>query len=101
MSKKRDNLGPNSKGRFIKIRGLIIPVGWDDGGAVTGIVVSAFNEQEYLISGEARGEELLAFLRSEVEVHGVLVVEGDHQKINVMDYRLISGSDKGKDRRTF
>jgi hypothetical protein len=101
MSKRKENRGPNSKGRFIKIRGLIIPVRWDERGTVTGIAVSAFNEKEYVVSGEARGEELLAFLRLEVEVHGVLVEEGNHQEIKVMDYRLISGFDKDEDRRRF
>ena len=59
--------------------GLIIPVEWDDKGHISAIALSTYDEEEYLISNNEKFEELIGFLRQEVEVTG-----------------NISGSDKKK-----
>ncbi|UCG11433.1 MAG: hypothetical protein JSU72_12895 [Deltaproteobacteria bacterium] len=52
------------------IRGLIIPVDWNDRRNIIGTAVSTNLEGEYLIDQNARGEELIAFLRQKVKVTG-------------------------------
>ena len=72
----------------ITIRGLIIPADWDEKGTVTAVALSAFDETEYLISAEGKGEELLNYLRKEVEVDGILSKEKDGRIIKIERYTL-------------
>jgi hypothetical protein len=73
-----------------KIRGIIIPVEWDDDGNVISTTIHTDNEEEYLIDQNKKGEELLAFIHHKVEVTGKLR-EGAYGNaiINVRRYRLI------------
>ena len=50
----------------ITIRGLLVPVDWDEKGNITETAVSTYFEEEYLIERNARGEALLPFLRQKV-----------------------------------
>ena len=54
------------------IRGIVIPVDWDDEGNALAAAISSPDEQEYLIKQDAKGKKLLGFIRQEIEVSGVL-----------------------------
>ncbi|MBK5099933.1 MAG: hypothetical protein JJE15_02935 [Desulfobacteraceae bacterium] len=73
-----------------KIRGIIIPVEWDDDGNVISTTIHTDNEEEYLIDQNKKGEELLGFIHHKVEVTGKLR-EGAYGNaiMNVRRYRLI------------
>jgi len=62
------------------IRGVIIPMDWDEHGNVVRIAISSNDEKEYLVGKGGKGNELLSFIRKEVEVGGV-VKEEDHRKV--------------------
>ena len=63
------------------IRGLVIPVDWDEKGNVTATAISTQLEEEYLVEQNAWGEALLAFLRQRVKVSGSVAVKDDGKKI--------------------
>jgi len=72
------------------VRGLVIPVDWDDKGNVTATAISTHLEEEYLVEQNAWGEALLAFLRQRVKVSGSLVLKEDGKKvISVKKYEVL------------
>ena len=72
------------------VRGLVIPVDWDDKGNVTATAISTHLEEEYLVDQNAWGEALLAFLRQRVKVSGSVVLqEGGKKVITVKNYEVL------------
>jgi len=72
------------------IRGLVIPVDWDDKGNVTATAISTHLEEEYLVDQDAWGEALLAFLRQRVKVSGSVALKKDGKKvITVKKYEVL------------
>ena len=63
------------------VRGLVIPVDWDEKGNVTATAISTQLEEEYLVEQNAWREALLAFLRQRVKVSGSVAVKDDGKKI--------------------
>jgi hypothetical protein len=76
------------------VRGIVIPVDWDDEGNVLAAAISSPDEQEYLIKQDAKGKELVRLMRQEIEVSGVVRkgIKGCNT-VTVKDYRLKTGSD--------
>lgn len=63
--------------RLITIKGIVIPVDWDEKGNATAVAISTHTEEEYLVSNDSKGKELLKFVRDRVEVTGpVMEVAG-------------------------
>ncbi|MBU2552011.1 MAG: hypothetical protein KKB20_26610 [Proteobacteria bacterium] len=58
------------KGKSARVQGLVIPAQWDDKGNVVGVVVAAYDEQEYLVEGAPKADELLCLVQREVEIVG-------------------------------
>ena len=78
----------NEEERLARIAGVIIPADWDPQGNVTGVSISAFDEQEYLVKEQVKGAELLQHVRKHAEVVGWVEVEQGKKKITVKNYRL-------------
>ena len=78
----------NDEDRLATIAGVIIPANWDRQGNVTGVSISAFDEQEYLVQKQVKGAELLLHLCKDAEVVGWVEVEKGKKKITVKHYRL-------------
>jgi len=74
--------------KMIRIRGIVIPVEWDEEGNVVSVAVSAHDEDEYLIDGQGRGEEFKALMRREVEIRGELREERKKKIVTVKEYNL-------------
>ena len=72
----------------LTIKGIVIPVDWDEKGKVVAAAISTHNEDEYLIDNDYKGEELLHFVREEVEVSGVAKEKKDKKIITVQKYIL-------------
>ena len=72
------------------LRGLILPVDWDERGNITSIAVSTNSEEEYLIDENPLADELLVFTRLKVKVRGS-VREGENGKkvITVEKYEVM------------
>ena len=74
----------------ITIRGLLVPVDWDERGNITETAVSTYFEEEYLIERNARGEALLPFLREKVKVVGLVRVDERGKKVlRVEEFEVI------------
>ena len=72
------------------IRGLIIPVDWDNRGNVISTIVSTNFEEEYWIDQNPWADELLAYLRQRVKVRGYVRQEEDGRKIiTVEGYEIL------------
>jgi len=71
-----------------KISGVIIPADWDQDGKVIGVAISTYDEDEYRVEEQVRGQELLQHVRKGVEVVGWAGVEKGKKKITVKSYRL-------------
>ena len=77
-------------GSFTTLRGLVIPVDWDDKGNVTATAISTHLEEEYLVDQDAWGEALLAFLRQRVKVSGSIAIKKNGKKvITVKKYEVL------------
>ncbi len=75
---------------IITIRGLVIPVDWDDRGNVTATAISTHFEEDYLVDQNAWGEELIAFLRQKVRVSGSVIQNKNGKKfITVKKYEVL------------
>ena len=72
------------------MRGLVVPVDWDDKGNVIATAISTHLEEEYLVDQDAWGEALLAFLRQRVKVSGSVAIKKDGKKvITVKKYEVL------------
>ncbi len=80
--------GNHAKDRLATITGVIVPADWDRHGNITGVSISGFDEQEYLVQKQVKGAELIQHVRQDAEVVGWVEVEGGKKKITVKDYRL-------------
>lgn len=80
-------------GRPITIRGIVIPVDWDEKGKAIAAAISAHDEDEYLIERIYKGQELLDLLRREVEVRGLVREKQNKKKIRVQEYSI--GKEEG------
>ncbi len=80
--------------KLTTVRGIVIPVDWDEEGNMLAAAVSGSDEQEYMIEQDEKGEELLEFIRHEVEVDGVVrkAIKG-RKTVTVKSYRLKMGGD--------
>lgn len=56
--------------RIQTLRGVIVPVDWDEKGTAKAIAISTHDEEEYLISNDSKGKELFSFLQSLIEIRG-------------------------------
>lgn len=72
--------GVKKRTKMSMIRGVVIPMDWDEHGNVVSIAISSHDETEYLVDKGGKGHELLAFVRKEVEVGGE-IREEDHRKV--------------------
>lgn len=72
------------------LRGLILPVEWDERGTIRSIAVSTNSEEEYLVDESPLADELLAFLRLRVKVRGsVREKENGKKFITVEKYEVL------------
>ena len=74
--------------KMSKIKGIIIPVDWDEKGNVVAVALSTHDEKEYMINRTGKGDELRALIREEVEVLGQVGQKGGRRMITVQEYSL-------------
>ena len=78
----------NESSAPVTIRGIIIPVDWDQSGNVMALAVSTHDEDEYLINKDDKGEQLTAFIRKSVEIRGHVTESQNRKTIRVEKYEL-------------
>ncbi len=91
--KMRDNNKTNKK----IICGMIFPGKWDEKRQVERLVIDTADQDEYFISLNKKGKELLKYLRQNVEITGDLTEDKDGNFImNVISYRLMKNDENLK-----
>lgn len=73
--------------RLITIKGIVIPVDWDQKGTPVSVVIATHKEEEYLICNDSQGKSLLDLVTKEVEVTGLLI---DIAGINIIKVKDIA-----------
>lgn len=75
--------------RLIKIKGLVIPVDWDEKGRAVGVTIFTQDEDEYLIKKDLKGKELLDLIHKELKVSGFVKIVNRKKIIAVKTYAEI------------
>ena len=68
------------------LSGIIVPIEWDDKGRIIAIALSTYDEEEYLISNNEKFDELIGFLRQEVEVTGKVSLSNKKKSLFVNNF---------------
>ena len=76
--------------KMIFIRGIIIPVTWDDEGNVSGLGIETFDEDFYLIEPLHCLDRLKPLLRRQVELSGALNRVAGKKAISVEGFRILT-----------
>jgi hypothetical protein len=84
----------NRREDLITIRGILVPVEWDESGRVLATAVSTDQENEFVIDNNNRGEELRVHLRAEVVVTGRLRESEGRRIIRVERFALLRKFDQ-------
>ena len=79
---------------LITVRGILVPVEWDESGKVLTTAVSTNQEDEFVIDNRSKGKELCVHLRAEVEVTGRLRQSEGRQIVSVQEYTLLKRFDQ-------
>jgi hypothetical protein len=86
---REENMGHKSKLGLLEIHGLVIPVAWDEEGNPISVAVATFDEDEYTVERDEKGDHLFGLLRREVEVRGEVWIRDGAKTIRVQKYVLI------------
>ena len=79
----------DKNGTVKKAGGLILPAEWDKQGNVVAVLLSAFDEEDYLIDSNGYGRKLLSYLQKKVEVSGVEKEEGGRKRLRVLSFKTL------------
>ena len=85
-----------NKNNIVTLKGIVIPVSWDNKGNVVAIAISTDREEEYLICNDNKGKKLFNFIQDLVKVRGkIKEVAGIKLiKINRMEKYILDISDE-------
>ena len=85
------------------MKGIIIPVDWDNKGNAVAIAISAHGEEEYLIYNDNKGKKLFNFIQDLVKVRGkISEVSGIKSiKINNMEKCILDIADEANNSLKF
>ncbi len=78
-------------GEEIKIRGILIPVAWDEEGNVRKVAVFAPHEEEYSVEENREVDGIRSLLHQEIEVTGRVREEAGEKIITVIDCKRTEG----------
>jgi hypothetical protein len=81
-----------ANGVMVYVRGIIVPVKWDENGNVAGFGIETFDEDFYLIDGPREVGRLKQVMRQEVELGGDIHLISGKKIINVRDIRILNSS---------
>ena len=89
FSHKRKCVDMKEGGKIITLRGIVIPVEWDEKGKVIAAALSTHKEEEYLIDHDYKGRKLMDHIQHEVEVSGVARKNNNKKTITITTYEVI------------
>ena len=71
----------------ISLRGIVIPVDWDEKGNIMRVAVMTADEGEYFVEENEQSKHLDALMRQEVEVIGMVREEIGRKVITVENWK--------------
>jgi hypothetical protein len=74
---------------LVTLRGILLPMEWDEDGHVIAVGFSGTDEKEYQIEVKEKKAELLRLLQKKVEVTGLLREWAGNRVIVLKDYKLV------------
>jgi hypothetical protein len=74
---------------LITVRGILVPVEWDESGSVLTTAVSTDKEDEFVIDNNNKGQELRVHLRARIEVTGSVRESEGRMIISVKNFALL------------
>jgi hypothetical protein len=74
-----------NKNGLVTLKGIIIPVDWDNKGNASAIAISTHGEQEYIICKDKKGKKLFNFVHDSVQVRGKIVEAAGIKAIKIDD----------------
>lgn len=77
-------------GVMVYLRGIIVPVKWDENGNVAGFGIETFDENFYLIDGIDDVARLKRLMREEVELGGDIHLISGKKIINIREIRILN-----------
>lgn len=85
--------------RLIAIKGIVIPVDWDQKGNPVSVAIATHTEEEYLVSNDSKGKELFNLIREGVKITGLVKEIAGIKIIKVKDIAKckLSNSFESKD----
>ena len=54
------------------IRGIVIPVVWDEKGDAISVAIATYHEEKYLVADNITGRRLMSLLKKRVVVNGII-----------------------------
>ena len=78
------------------MRGIVIPVAWDEQGNVIATAIFDHDENEYLVDKTGRGEEFLSLIRQEIEAKGVVTERADRKIFTISEYNVRVNGQSGE-----
>jgi hypothetical protein len=77
-------------GKIITVKGIVIPVDWDEEGRAIAAGLSTHNEEEYSVENDYKGDELLGYIQKEVKVSGVVRETNNTKTITISTFKVIT-----------
>jgi hypothetical protein len=71
---------------FKKIKGVLLPVKWDENGSVQDIALYADDENEYIVVKNTKSKDMIKLLRQQVELYGAVQCKKGKHIIDVESY---------------
>jgi len=87
--------GPKVR-ELITLKGLLVPMEWDEQGQVVGFALSTYDEKEYVLSNPKGSRRLKELLRQVVWVKGTLTKGADGSKVITVHNCNLSGEEGEK-----
>jgi hypothetical protein len=69
-----------------EIKGIVIPVAWDEEGDVLAVSILTDNEDEYFVDHQDKGIEFLDLINAEVKVDGDVNIVNGEKRIKIKRY---------------
>jgi hypothetical protein len=74
----------------VTITGIVTAADWDEHDDIIAVTISTADEDEYLVDGTPKGEELLELVCKNVSVTGTVEDDGDGEKIiSIKSYEVL------------
>lgn len=69
-----------------EIKGIVVPVEWDEKGDILAVSILTDNEDEYTVDHHGKGSEFLDLINAEVDVDGYVDIVKGEKRIKIKSY---------------